>query len=282
MVRNPMNYHQISRVELAPSEIECIVFWSKNVIPFMEYLDELDKRGFLYMFQYTITPYDKLLEKNIPEKDIIIKNLQELSRRIGKKRIVWRYDPILVNDYYTVGKHLNNFREMCSQLEGMVDHIIISFVDIYRKLVKSNLKKLGIDDVNDIALNFSQIAREFGLRIKTCCEDYELIDFGIKKGACIDYSLIEKICERPLKMRRAIGQRSGCLCNDSIDIGSYNTCLNGCVYCYATERNLLSSKYALYDADSEILCDRVDLAKDTLTRRNMKILYKEGTNNERL
>lgn len=110
LTRNPMNYHQVSRVELSPDLVECIVFWTKNAVPFMEYLDELNRMGYLYMFQYTITPYDNTIEKNIPCKNDIIKNVQELSKKIGCNRIVWRYDPILLNNMYTVNRHIELLR----------------------------------------------------------------------------------------------------------------------------------------------------------------------------
>ena len=113
MTRNPMNFHQVSQINLSPDFIECIVFWTKNAVPFMDYLEELNRMGYMYMFQYTITPYDNTLEKNISDKSDIIKNVLELSEKIEKKRIVWRYDPILLNDTYTVNRHIELFEEMC-------------------------------------------------------------------------------------------------------------------------------------------------------------------------
>lgn len=133
MTRNPMNFHQVSQINLSPDFIECIVFWTKNAVPFMDYLEELNRMGYMYMFQYTITPYDNTLEKNISDKSDIIKNVLELSEKIEKKRIVWRYDPILLNDTYTVNRHIELFEEMCSLLYTAVNHVVISFIDLYQK-----------------------------------------------------------------------------------------------------------------------------------------------------
>lgn len=267
-----MNYHQVSRVELSPDLVECIVFWTKNAVPFMEYLDELNRMGYLYMFQYTITPYDNTIEKNIPCKNDIIKNVQELSKKIGCNRIVWRYDPILLNNMYTVNRHIELFEGMCEQLHTEVNHVIISFIDLYHKNVGQGLKVLSTEEIKYIAREFGKIGAKYGLKIKTCCESYALDDFGIVKGACIDAELLQQICGRSLNLKKSAGQRNGCLCRESVDIGIYNTCGNGCVYCYATDYSRLESKRRKFDKDSEILCDKIDYEKDIIKVRNMKKL----------
>lgn len=270
--RNPMNNRQVSRIELSPDLVECIVFWTKNAIPFMNYLDELDRMGYLYMFHYTITPYDNTIEKNMPPKTEIIKNAQRLSKKIGRHRIVWRYDPILVNSVYTIKKHIEFFENMCMQLCSVVDHVVISFIDLYRKNTGYKIGILSAGQVESIAREFGKIAAKYGLSIKTCCEDYELDEFEIKKGACIDADLLQQICGHPLRLKKSLGQRKGCLCGESVDIGVYNTCYNGCIYCYATDYSRLESKRRQFDKSSEILCDKIDYDKDVVKVRNMKKL----------
>lgn len=270
LTRNPMNYHQISRIELSSDLVECIVFWTKNAIPFMHCLDELNRRGYLYMFQYTITPYDNTIEKNIPHKSDVIKNVQTLAKKIGSNRIVWRYDPILINEFYTVDRHIKLFESMCAQLCTTVNHVVISFIDIYHKISGQELRQLTEEEVKYIAQEFGKIGARHELTIKTCCEGYELDDFGIVKGACIDADLLQEICGRSLRLKKSTGQRKGCLCGESVDIGIYNTCSNGCVYCYATDYSRLENKRRKFDKDSEILCDKVDYEKDVIKVRNMK------------
>lgn len=272
LTRNPMNYHQVSRIDLSTDLVECIVFWTKNSIPFMDCLDELDRMGYLYMFQYTITPYDNTIEKNIPNKKDIIKNALELSNKIGSNRIVWRYDPILINDTYTVNRHIELFESMCARLHTAVNHVIISFVDLYHKNGRQELRCLSIGEINYIAQEFGKIGGKYGLTIKTCCESYKLDDFGIEKGACIDADLLQQLCGRSLRLKKSVGQRKGCLCRESVDIGIYNTCANGCVYCYANDYSRLENKRRKFDKDGEILCDKIDYEKDIIKIRNMKKL----------
>lgn len=272
MTRNPMNCHQVSRIETSPELIECIVFWTKNAIPLMDYLDELERMGYMYMFQYTVTPYDRAIEKNLPDKKEIIKNILELSDSIGKDRIVWRYDPILLNDNYTIDYHIKMFEEMCVQLRTAVNHVVISFIDSYKKNRQCKFKELSIEDINILAQEIGKISQTHKIPIKTCCENYDLECFGIKKGACIDRELIERICNRPLKLKKAIGQREGCFCSESIDIGMYHTCMNGCMYCYATDYKTLETKHRDYNKNSEILCDKIDEQKDIVKTRKIKKL----------
>lgn len=228
--------------------------------------------GYMYMFQYTITPYDNTLEKNISDKSDIIKNVLELSEKIEKKRIVWRYDPILLNDTYTVNRHIELFEEMCSLLYTAVNHVVISFIDLYQKNRGYRLYELSTDEITHLAQAFGEIGAKYKLPIKTCCENYDLTKFGITKGACIDSVLLEEICNRPLLLKKATGQRKNCLCAESVDIGAYHTCLNGCIYCYATDYKRLKTKQKCYDKNSQILCDKLDFGKDIIKVRKMKKL----------
>lgn len=272
MTRNPMNYHQVSQIDLSPNSIDCIVFWTKNAIPIMGYLDELDGMGYMYMFQYTITPYDHTIERNIPLKKEIMANLIELSNRIGKQRIVWRYDPIFLNDKYTISKHIELFDEMCSQLHDYVDHIVISFIDLYKKNRTYQFNELKEDEIVCLSQGLGDIGRKYRIPISTCCENYDLEQFGITKKACIDAKLLEKICNRPLRLKKSTGQRSLCLCSESVDIGAYHTCINGCTYCYATDYKRLQCKHTAFDVSSPLLCDTINYDKDIVKVRNMQRL----------
>lgn len=272
MTRNPINHHQVSHIDLSPDSVECIVFWTKNAAPLMEYLDELDGRGYMYMFQYTITPYNHALERNIPPKASIIQNLIELSMRIGKQRIVWRYDPILLNSEYTIEQHIKFFDEMCHQLHDYVDHVVISFIDLYKKNKAYHFNSISQDEILLLARALGDIGQKHNISISTCCEDYNLDQFGITRRACIDAQLLEQICNRPLHLKKSTGQRKLCLCAESVDIGAYHTCMNGCIYCYATDRKLLQYKHNAFDVNSPILCDRIDYNKDIIKVRKMSRL----------
>lgn len=96
LVRNPLNARMVSKLLLRPQYVECIVFWTKNATDFVKYLPRIDQLGFKYYFQYTITSYSKDIEPNVPEKKKIIENFIELSKKLGKEKTIWRYDPILL------------------------------------------------------------------------------------------------------------------------------------------------------------------------------------------
>jgi hypothetical protein len=116
-VRNPMNIHQIGKILITPDVVDGIVFWTKNPLPMINRLEELN--DYIYYFQFTLNSYGKDVEPNIPSKnDIIIPAFQSLSQRIGKDKVVWRYDPILFNENYTVKYHVKYFGMLVDKLAG--------------------------------------------------------------------------------------------------------------------------------------------------------------------
>ena len=234
-VRNPMNIHQVSKVMLSPEVVDCIVFWSKNPRPMLARLDEL--KDYMYYFQYTINAYDKGMEQSVPRKDGIINTFKELSDKIGPKRVIWRYDPILLTEKMDADYHVKYFEEIAKRLEGRTNTCVISFVDLYKK-TQSNLKDTQArepsqNEMVELATKMCQIAQEYGMVIQTCAEAIELESVGIKHGKCIDSVLIEDLLGVKLVVGKDPNQRKECGCVQSIDIGEYNTCPHLCEYCYA-------------------------------------------------
>lgn len=234
-VRSPMNIHQVSRVKITPDVIDCIVFWTKNPKGMLARLDEL--KGYNYYFQFTLNPYDKRIESNVPKKNEIISAFKELSSKIGNNRVIWRYDPIFITDVIDVNYHIQYFEELAKRLTGFTKRCVISFVDLYKKTSTNtkylNLREPNEDEIFAIAKAFSKIANNLGLEIVTCAENIDLQEFGIDHGHCIDQALIEDICGYNIDTRKDKNQRKECGCIESIDIGAYNTCSHGCAYCYA-------------------------------------------------
>lgn len=235
-VRNPMNIHQVSKISLSPDVVDGIVFWTKNPIPMMPYLNKL--KDYAYYFQFTLNSYGKDVEVNIPNKnDIIIPSFRELSNNIGADRIIWRYDPILLSKKYTIDYHVNYFSELAKRLSGYTNKCVISFVDLYRN-AQSHLKDLNILPIGDremyeLAERLVEIANKNNLVVESCAEKINLEQFGIQHGHCIDCTLFEKILNCKINLSKDKSQRPECGCMESIDIGAYNTCRNGCKYCYA-------------------------------------------------
>lgn len=279
-VRNPMNSQQVSRIELSPEVVDCIVFWTKNPEPMLERLDEL--KDYHYCFQFTLTSYGRDIERNVPHKrERMIPIFQRLSDKIGMEKMVWRYDPILLTDKYTIEYHCRAFEQIANALNGYTKRCVISFVDSYSKIQKS-MQSVGARLLTDVEMKlfasvFSKIARENGMEIATCAEQIDLSEYGIGHSSCIDKRMIEEIIGQPIVAKKDKNQRAECGCVESIDIGAYNTCRNGCLYCYANysmESVMMNAK--MYDANSTILCGRVH-EEDKITIRKVKSLRKPCT-----
>lgn len=237
MVRNPMNIHQISRISLSPDVVDGIVFWTKNPAPMLDKLDAL--KDYMYYFQFTLTAYGKDVEPNVPDKDkVILPAFQRLSEQIGSQRVIWRYDPIFLSEKYTVDYHIRRFEELAKVLHPYTDQCVISFLDFYRnaahRMEPVKVQEFPIGTQRTLAQALANIGQAYGLRLSTCSEQIDLSAFGIGHAHCIDPSLFEKLLGCPLQSKKDKNQRLECGCAESIDIGAYDTCPNGCLYCYAT------------------------------------------------
>jgi DNA repair photolyase len=237
IVRNPMNARIVSRVTLDPDLVDCIVFWTKNPAAMLDKLPLLDQRNYNYVFQFTLTPYGRDIEPNVPEKKEVVSTFIELSDRIGKERVAWRYDPILVTDHIDLEYHLRSFERLARALSGHAERCIISFLDFYAKCRKRldslKAREMNPEDVRLIAQAFAGICMAAGLKLETCAEEVDLSDFGIGHGKCIDADRISMITGKPLDAKKDKYQRKLCGCAASVDIGAYDTCLHCCLYCYA-------------------------------------------------
>lgn len=272
LVRNPMNIHQISRISLSPDVVDGIVFWTKNPIPMLKRLPELDKYN--YYFQFTITAYDRDVEPNIPSKnDAIIPAFRELSNVIGKERVIWRYDPIFLNEKYTIEYHCKYFRALAARLGEYTEKCTVSFLDLYRNTERNTrlLKIQTLDSNQQLILmqKFSEIAKQYGFYIDTCSEKIDLDIFGIAHAHCIDKARFERIGKCKLCIEKDQNQRKECGCIGSIDIGSYNTCKNGCLYCYANySHNAVAKNIKQHDPNSPLLFGEIGL-NDVIKERKV-------------
>ena len=254
LVRNPMNHAQISKIILTPDIVDCIVFWTKDPLHLMPYLQEIDSMGYSYYFQFTITPYGKELEQNLRPKTQIMDTFIALSERIGKDRVVWRYDPIILNSAMDIPFHMEVFEEMSTKLSSYTDMAVISFVDMYPKLHTPLVQKIDHDQMPELAAQIARIGLRHGIQVTACCEQIDLSLDGVVRSSCIDRTRIERIIGCPLDVKEDRNQRSGCGCYESIDIGAYDTCGNGCVYCYANRgANAAIRNLERHDPEGEFL-----------------------------
>lgn len=271
LVRNPMSIHQVSKIDLSPENVDCIVFWTKNPENMFSYLDLLDKYKYNYYFQFTLTSYGSDIETNIPRKDRIIETFITLSKRIGKERIIWRYDPIFITDKINLDYHYMYFEYLIKKLNDYTLKCVISFLDLYRKcqsnLKMLNLREFNMDDKINIGKKLKSLTLKYNLEIQTCAEDIELMDIGIPHGKCIDDKLISRILGKEIEVRKDKTQREVCGCVESIDIGSYNTCSHNCLYCYANfNKKIVERNISMHNDKSPLIYGTIE-NKDKITTR---------------
>jgi len=270
-VRNPFNRKQVSKIRLTPELVDCFVFWTKDPLPMMERLEELNEYN--YYFQFTFTSYRRDVERNLRKKKDILKTFKQLSDMIGKERVIWRYDPIFLNHYYTKEYHYDWFKRFAEELEGYTERCVISFLDLYKK-TERNTKLLELipmteEDICEMAERLSAIVRDKNITIEACSEAIDLTEYGIKKGKCIDDRLISRIMNCAIDVKKDNTQRDTCGCVKSIDIGEYNSCRHNCLYCYANfNHKQAEEKSQKHSADSPILIGSL-LGDEKITEREM-------------
>lgn len=273
LVRNPMNIHQVSKIDLSPSVVDAIVFWTKNPTPMLPYLDQI--KDHTYYFQFTLTAYGSDVEKNLPSKNkIIIPTFQQLSKEIGKEKVIWRYDPIFFNEQYSMEYHCKYFEVLASKLGDYTEKCTVSFMDMYRN-TERNVKTLSIvKDTYEMQVEllqrFVEIAKEHGLYIDSCAEIGDFHSIGVEHAHCIDKERIERIGRFKLNVDKDTNQRVECGCVASIDVGAYNTCKNGCLYCYANySLNTVEKNFGMHNPHSPLLFGQID-DTDVIKERKVK------------
>lgn len=251
-VANPMNAHQVSKVPLSPRTVDCIVFWSKNPEPFFPYLPALEE--YPYYFQFTLTGYGRDIEPGLPDKrERLLPTFRRLSELLGADRVVWRYDPIFLTPRYTFSYHLHAFGKIAEALEGYTCRAVISFLDLYAG-IKKRMEALGTEEMTEDAMQvmagrMAETAKSHGIEVVSCAEAIDLSSCGVSHGSCIDKQMVEQLTGCPIRVEKDRNQRRECGCVQSTDIGAYDTCGNGCAYCYAG-----GGKGKRADASSPILC----------------------------
>ena len=262
-VRNPFYPKMVSRIYF--DDVDAIVFCTKNPIPIVNELSKIDKP---IIFQVTITPYKKDIEPNVPDKKKIIEALKKISNIIGNEYVYVRYDPIFINDKYTVDYHIKAFDKLCSELDGYISHIIISFMDDYKNVRKNEdfikAKILTDDYYRKIGINFSSSAKMHNITVQTCCEDKNLVEYGFIKRDCIDFNLAFHLTG---KTKFTKWKERNCSCVELVDIGYYNSCSHFCKYCYANfDEASVKNNVIKHNPNSSLLIGKLD-SNDTIKIR---------------
>jgi hypothetical protein len=267
---NPYNRRQVSRIPLNPEAVAVLVFWTKNPAPLLPYLAELDRMGWRYYFHFTLNGYPRALEPGLPELTERFETWRRLAGMIGKDRIIWRYDPVLLTRTTDFNYHRRRFAELCAKLGPDTGRVVVSIADDYPA---ARRRLAGLSDQGYELLDQPQLSPEFGrlftdladlaggagLEIFSCAEPIDLRSFGIRPGKCIDADYIRKIFGVMVPTKKDPAQRAECGCVVSKDIGCYDSCLHDCVYCYATRNSQTARRnYQAHRADASALLGRMD------------------------
>lgn len=253
--RNPFGGRLVD-VPLAREDVDGIVFWTRNFDPMMRRIDPVVARGWPFVVQFTVTGYGRPLEPSVLPQAAAMAQIVALADRFGPRAVVWRYDPILLSSATDAQWHCRTFRRLASALAGKVDEVTVSFVEPYRKTTR-NLKRLNdtsglgwrlpeTDEKRSIVRDLSSIAADAGMALTLCTQPdlLQWVGAGIAAARCIDARRLSDVAghavDAPTK-----GNRPGCLCARSRDIGAYDTCPHGCAYCYAVaDRDRAKAAYA--------------------------------------
>ena len=236
---NPFYPTHFHRVSLRTEDVLGFVFWTRHPAPLIPYLPDLDKAGFAYYFQYTIVGYPRTIDPRSPSLDRAIKTFHDLSMHVGPEKVIWRYDPILLNHGISVDWHHGNFLRIADAIGRATQRLIVSIIDPYRK-TQRRMGSAGRDltydpaEYGELLLWIAREAAARELAVQTCAEPSLHVP-GISPGGCVDAKLLYKLGGRPEPLKlRFHQQREGCLCHQSVDIGANNSCGFDCQYCYAT------------------------------------------------
>ena len=255
--KNPYN-NQLYKYNFNPKTVDVLCFCSKNPKPLVNHLDELSE--YKQFWFVTITPYGNDIEVNVPSYKRVIKTFKELSDNLGVNSISWRYDPILINEKYSLDYHIDKFEEMASELHEYTSDCTISFIDLYQKVLRNfpEVREVTTEERLVIGENFSKIASEYDIQMKTCVEGTLLDQFGFDSTGCMTQQVLEKAIGNNLKVPKGKYHNRECKCLMGRDIGLYNTCLHGCKYCYANSNmKLVKRNQKLHNPDSPLLIGEV-------------------------
>ncbi len=259
------------RVPLAGPEVEGFVFWTRNAGPFLPVLEGLAAESLPFVVHYTVTGYPRALETAVPPAERGVALIHDFAGRYGPRAVVWRYDPVMITSLTDAAWHRETFRRLAGNLAGACDEVVLSFAQIYAK-TRANTERaaraqgFSWEDPEPEAkcallAELAEIARAAGIAPSLCAQP-DLSAAGISPARCIDAERLSAVAGRAIAARQK-GNRPGCLCAESRDIGAYDSCPHGCVYCYAVRRqDLAKARYRAQDPDSDFLGPAPGIARD--------------------
>ncbi len=253
--RNPFSRENVYKLSLKPEDVDCLLFCSKNYQPILEHIDGIDEK-YNILCNYTITAYGKDIEPKVPTINQSIKTLKQLSDIVGSNKILWRYDPILLTEKYTIEKHLETFEDIVEKISPLVYRCIFSFVDMYKKVEENMPEIIPLTEEDKVKLlkGIGEISERYNLYTQSCATNESYEKYGIHPAGCTTREILEQAHNVVYKNVKGTGIRENCHCIPSRDIGAYNSCLSECKYCYANRKPDIPKKVIkLHDEKSPLL-----------------------------
>jgi len=227
-------------VALTRDAVDGFVFWTRNLRPFRDAL-RIVAADFPFTVQYTVTGYPRLLEPRVAPESRAVADMRALADAFGSRIAVWRYDPVAITDATPPDWHRANFAALAAALAGATDEVVFSFLHVYaktRRNMDAAARRGGFgwtdpapETKRALLADLAAIARDHGMTPTLCAQDAlrgEVLD----AARCIDAGRLSDVAGRTITAP-VRGNRPGCLCHRSRDIGAYDTCPHGCAYCYA-------------------------------------------------
>jgi hypothetical protein len=238
LVKNPYS-GKVSEVSLRPEAVHSVVLWSKDFRPLLRRIEEVERRAPNLFFHFTITGVPKTLEQHTPEATDAARDFKFISQRYSRSHIVWRFDPVVVTDRLPFEAYEDSFARLAGMLKAQTTECYFSFMEPYKKVLRNfekyashRLIELSVEKKQEYAKRLSAIARKNGMKLIACCNEY-LVDGEIEKARCIDAGRQAALFKDMDLSAKSAPTREGCGCARAIDIGAYDTCAHGCLYCYA-------------------------------------------------
>lgn len=277
--RNPFARENVYKLSLKPEDVDCLLFCSKNYQLILKYIGDIDEK-YNILCNYTITAYGKDIEPKVPLINQSIKTLKRLSDIVGSNKILWRYDPILLTEKYTVEKHLETFEYMAEKISPLIYRCIFSFVDMYKKVEENMPEIIPLTDENKVKLlkGIGEISKKYNLYTQSCATNESYEKYGIHAAGCTTREILEHAHGVIYKNVKASGIRKNCHCIPSRDIGAYNSCLSECKYCYANRKpDMPKNIIKLHDEKSPLLLGHLKEDENLIETKVMSYIEPKQT-----
>lgn len=249
--KNPFN-QEVYSVNVSPDDVSAIVFWSKNFQPLLKHLVRLEM-NYRFYFHFTITGLPKILELSTPPVEKAIETFKILSERYSPYQIQWRFDPIVLTNITPLDYYMEMFDTLSSKLTGYTHRCYFSFVQAYYVKVKrqfslleasGNIKFISpsCEEQTRLLDFMKELSEKRNMTLYSCCQS-QFVDSNIEKASCVDKLLLERLFPDIDFSVKKTPTRKECGCFKSIDLGAYDTCPHGCLYCYANANQIKAQQF---------------------------------------